>query len=229
MAATAEPAPCPLGNTGDRPTISTCFGDDASCGDSSDSVICPAGAFADLATKQCRKCDRGGFFSADPGRMGWGSHCACSPCNNGTFSNTDGATRADDCEVCPSGTQTTGTTAGYRACPCLPGFSRTDRFGPCEPCSEERGIICKDDVRSLEEGFFWMFDSPGKQAEYDGFACDLYRSDGYNRSLSTYDGTFPPSYECPTPSNCLGGVASQCAEGTTGPLCAVCDTVSRFF
>ena len=223
-------ASCPLGNNAEMPVIGVCFGGDAPCGQgASSSVICPAGRFADLETGQCRECDVGGFYTNVPGRMGWGSHCGCFKCQNGTYSTDVGAVNpAHDCKVCPPGTQT-DVSAEYRACPCLQDFSRTDRFGPCKSCSDVRGVVCKDDLRSLKEGFYWAFDSPAKRSEYERFACDLRLNDQYNRSLTRYDGTFPPVYECPTPSNCLGGVASLCAGGTTGPLCAVCDASSRYF
>ena len=193
-------------------------------------TVCPVGEFADLSNVEnsgaCTPCERGGFFADTEGRVGRGSHCACTMCKDGTWSAEVGADDPnEDCQVCPSGTQS-DTPAGYRACPCLANFSRTDRFGECSTCEGVLGIKCEADARVLQQGFFWEFPSEEKEVEYLHFTANLGRSSDYDRALATFNGTYPPAYACPTPGNCLGvteNAASTCKDGTTGPLCAVCE------
>lgn len=203
----------------------TTFVYNTSCGN-----VCPEGQFADFSDDSnsgaCMMCERGGFYANTKGRVGHGSHCACTACKDGTFSAEPGATDPnEECQVCPSGTQS-DTPAGYRACPCLPGFSRTDRFGECTPCDDLPGVECTGDARVLQKDFFWEFPTKELEVEYLEFTANLQLSFDYNRSLSRFNGTYPIAYACPTPGNCRGvtaGSASSCVEGTTGPLCAVCE------
>lgn len=208
--------------------------DDASCG-----LLCPEGQFADLgANGACTPCDRGGFYANTKGRVGRNSHCACSMCKDGTWSNETGASDPiDGCQVCPSGTQS-DAPAGYRACRCLPEFSRIDRFGPCDSCNEAVGVNCSGDARVLMEGFYWKFADNKTEVEYLKFTQNLRESADYNPDLSAFNGTYPKAYPCPSrpgsgnklESNCLGGTAdatSTCVPGTEGPLCAVCVQASQ--
>lgn len=202
--------------------IGVCSKKDAGC-----NSVCPLGEFADLESSgACTPCERGGFYADTEGRVGFGSHCACTPCKNGTWALQPGASGPnEECVVCPSGTQS-DTPAGYRACPCLANFSRTDRFGKCSTCEGVLGIKCEADARVLKEGYFWQFPTPAKESEYLQFTANLLLSSGYNRSLSLFNGTYPKAYACPTPENCRGVTsesASSCLDGTTGPLCAVCE------
>ena len=185
---------------------------------------CGAGEFATPDGKECRQCDRGGFYSSLPGAaIGSHSHCACQQCQNGTFSERAGASDpVTECRVCPSGTQT-DRPADYRACRCLSGFSRTNRFGPCENCGELVGVNCSEDVRIPLPGFFWAFSKPEKMEEYQNFARELMRSHDYDRNVAVYAGVLPESYRCPNERHCLGGAEATCLTGTTGPLCAICD------
>ena len=193
---------------------------------------CPPGSFAnpDANLKDgaggapCQPCDKGGYYSPAEGKVGWHSHCACAKCGNGTYSKGVGATdRGKDCEVCPQGTQTS-LEAGYRACRCLDGFSRLDRFGECLNCNELSGVECLNDFRTVMPGFHWTFASKHEMANYSFFVDNLVKSHDYDRDHHTaFTGNFPPAIKCPTPENCLGGINASCAEGTTGPLCAVCD------
>lgn len=201
--------------------IGLCKESDAACG------LCPLGEFADLGNGgTCTKCDKGGFYANTPGRVGLGSHCGCSLCKPGTFASEPGASDPNEqCQVCPLNTQT-DAPAGYRACACLPDFSRTDRFGPCSSCEGAVGIECKADARVLKQDYFWQFPDKQKEHEYLEFTADLQRSDNYNKSLSHFNGTYPRAYACPKTGTCLGvtaDAASSCVPGNTGPLCAVCE------
>jgi hypothetical protein len=188
--------------------------------------VCPIGEFADLTNAGvCTTCERGGFYADTDGRIGSASHCACSPCKNGTWASVAGASDPNaHCEVCPSGTKT-DAPAGYRACACLDEFSRTDRFGECSTCTGIVGIACIADARVLTKGYFWVYPTPDQEHEYLEFTDDLKHEAGYNASRSFYNGSYPPVYACPFEKNCLGVTkesAAACLDGTTGVLCAVC-------
>jgi len=191
---------------------------------------CKTGHFFNLETNTCQACDRGGFFENRTGRVGWASHCACSQCKRGTFADAEGAVDpVAQCQVCPSGTRS-DLAAGYRACQCLADFSRTDRFGSCESCKGINGIECSADSRSVQPGYYWRFSNSHLQDEYTAFACELQKAEAYNRSLSRFSGgSFPPACKCPLPKNCEGGYDARCLEGTSGPVCAVCDVEAGYF
>ena len=186
--------------------------------------VCARGSFAAPDGTGCLECDRGGFFLEETGKMGWFSHCACNKCNNGTFSNAFGASDpVQDCLVCPSGTNTS-VEAGFRACPCLSNSSRTDRFGECTSCLGQKGIECAGDHRRTAPGYHWTFPTAAKLEEYTAFVLNLGKSYNYDRGITRFNGTLPPAYKCPNKEACLGGIEAECVTGTTGPLCAVCDT-----
>ena len=168
-----------------------------------------------------------GFFGDTSGRIGFHSHCACELCPAGTFANMSGANGLKDCSVCPSGTQT-NLAAGYRACKCLPGFSRSDRFGLCEPCNNIQGVRCEYDSRILEPGYWWTFghgvEANKQRVQYESFLINLALEESYNRTGHVrYNGQVPTPYACPFQESCLGDITAGCTNGTTGPLCAVCD------
>ena len=127
-----------------------------------------------------------------------------------------------NCAVCPSGTRT-DQSAGYRACRCLDGFARVDRFGSCTSCQGQTGVACSNDVRVLAAGYYWTFATPEAYCEYVAFVSNLALSYNYSRSLTQYNGSVPTAYVCPTQGNCLGGIGAACKNGTKGTLCAVCD------
>lgn len=188
----------------------------------SDCIACGAGSFALADGSGCSPCSAGGFYQTAESAVQTiptHSHCGCGRCIDGTFTNRTASTDITDCAVCPSGTKT-DANAGYRACQCLDGFSRVDRFGPCQSCEGQKGVECIADSKTLLKGYWWGFASPNKLAEYTNFAKDLPLEDGY--TIRRYDGTSPASQLCPRQESCLGGVASTCEEGYTGVLCAVC-------
>lgn len=190
--------------------------------------ICLAGAYADISNNgDCTPCDRGGFYSDREGRVGLYSHCACSACQNGTWSSSSGSS-TKVCDVCPEGT-TRDSQAQYRACPCLDNWSRRDRFGKCESCVDELGIACSGDARVLKPGFYWRFPDDNKtEFDYIQFTENLAKSHDYDTSLSAFNGKYPKAYRCPGGEEvCLGfsvgsNQSSTCRAGSTGAKCAVC-------
>ena len=186
-------------------------------------TLCPVGHFAAKDGSECKPCDRGGFHLAERGKVGYFSHCSCDTCTNGTYSPKAGASDpVRDCVICPAGTNTK-FRADYRACRCIDGFSRVDRFGPCLSCRDLVGVTCSNDVRSLQNGNWWNFKSKEMLEEYERFAENLALSADYDEATAQFNGTMPPAYKCPTSANCLGGIKACCQEGTAGALCAVCD------
>lgn len=204
--------------------ISVCTNDSGSCN------VCSPGSFSNADGSGCQLCAQGGFFLSYDGAAGSSTHCACELCNNGTYA-PEGSTKLRDCAVCPIGTDTS-VQAGYRACPCLEGFSRTDRFGACSDCTGLEGIECTADVRLVQPGFWWYFSSAESEESYVSFVNDLQKPVGV---LFEYDGEFPTTYRCTRSEACLGGhggaylsaenvmAGGNCADGFTGPKCSICE------
>ena len=158
-------------------------------GNGSGCVTCSPGEylyFDDDGQPTCRPCAAGGFFQDEAARIGSHSHCACQHCGEGTFSPTAGAQRPSDCRKCPIGTNSSAP-AGYRACPCLPGFYRRGRFELCLDCSSIEGIECMADVRVLKPGYWWGFRDDEALRRYNGFVADLLREDSGTIG-TTFDG-----------------------------------------
>ena len=123
--------------------------------------------------------------------------------------------------------------AGYRACKCLIGHHRTDRFGGCKLC--EDGLQCDNDsIVTLKNGYWWKWRNETYKLLYKDFAMSLVNitySPGkridpsiINQSLNKFPHPVPKSYKCPREESCMvkGGHDSLCATGYQGPLCAVC-------
>ena len=123
--------------------------------------------------------------------------------------------------------------AGYRACKCLIGHHRTDRFGGCKLC--EDGLQCDNDsIVTLKNGYWWKWRNETYKLLYRDFAMSLVNitySPGkridpsiINQSLNKFPHPVPKSYKCPREESCMvkGGHDSLCATGYQGPLCAVC-------
>ena len=170
--------------------------------DSKDCTPCPYGGFYqdEVASTDCKRCPLGQYV---PPKNGPGK----SPL---------------DCLTCPKGTNT-NSSAGYRACHCLPGYSRKDRFGACEKCTLE-GFQCDKDYPELRAGYWMSWDTiaPCKHS-FISFMTNLDREDNfYNRSASYFSCNLPIAHKCPISISCKGGVEAACNKGYTGVLCAVC-------
>lgn len=117
----------------------------------------------------------------------------------------------------------TNLHSGHRACKCIKGFHRNDRFGPCESCPS-KGLDCLNESVSLKKGYYWQWNSQMNRRAYEAFAKNLkIENDTYLRNSTSYNGTLPIPYQCPQVVACLGGLESKCAKGYTGPLCEVCE------
>ncbi|XP_031563513.1 uncharacterized protein LOC116299030 [Actinia tenebrosa] len=173
----------------------------------------------------CVGCPAGGFYEDSLAYYGERAHGnGCKMCDNGTFVHikTAPGKRKDDCRPCPEGTQNK-YFAGFRACQCQNGFYRLDRFEKCYSCPDS-GVMCFNESMTLNPGYYWQWISQSEKENYINFTNNLQIfDDSYNRDLVTFRGSFPKHYQCPRLESCLGGLDARCAEGYTGPLCAVCD------
>ena len=123
--------------------------------------------------------------------------------------------------------------AGYRACKCLKGYHRTDRFGGCKLC--EDGLRCNNDsIVTLNDGYWWKWRNETYKLLYKNFTTSLanityspgksINSTIFNHSFNKFPHPVPKSYKCPREESCKvkGGHDSLCVTGYQGPLCAVC-------
>lgn len=112
--------------------------------------------------------------------------------------------------------------AGFRACHCIEGFYRLNRFEGCMACPSS-GLTCVNESLQLKAGFFWKWESKHNMLRYQNFTTELVvESDWYDREHSKYTLSIPAVYQCPVKESCLGGMEATCSEGYTGILCAVC-------
>ena len=112
--------------------------------------------------------------------------------------------------------------AKFRACPCLKGFHRLDRFGACLQCPSV-GLTCKNETVERYPGFYWKWASDEDRRLYENFTKGLQvKSDKYDRKFMRFDRRLPKVYACPVAGSCLGGMQSSCSEGYEVVLCAVC-------
>ena len=111
--------------------------------------------------------------------------------------------------------------AGFRACFCLHGNYRLDRFGPCFACSQ--GYTCVNGTATLARGFYWKWSDKKTQQLYAEFEDSLQIIDNsFSNSLTKYPSPLPFAYACPIAEACLGSLNSTCSQGYEGPLCGVC-------
>ncbi|XP_038061718.1 uncharacterized protein LOC119732332 [Patiria miniata] len=175
---------------------------------------------------------RCGFYQTKAGQVVDSSQAInCQRCNNGTYVTPQahpGISPAN-CTVCPTGTNKS-LHAGFRACPCLDGFYRTDRFGECHPCPTE-GVNCSEEYQHLLPGFWWTWDwglSDDNYISYERFVTNVCTEDSRydNTSNFRFGGVLPKVHKCPRNESCvnavLGGINATCKKGYTGWLCSQC-------
>ena len=169
---------------------------------------------------QCTPCPYGGFYQDELASID------CKKCPVGQYvpPNKGPGKSPLDCLTCPMGTNT-NASAGYRACPCLPGYSRTYRFGACENCVQD-GFQCKRDYPELRQGYWMSWDnSETCRDSFKSFMSNLdTKDDTYDRKANYFNCTLPIAHKCPIAKSCKGGVDATCHEGYIGVLCAVCDS-----
>ena len=114
--------------------------------------------------------------------------------------------------------------AGYRACPCLEGFYRTNLFSECHKCGQS-GLLCKDEYASLKPGFWWQWRNETYKQRYRDFIQNLLSSSpALDRFSIQYPYPLPTPYKCPLEDSCKGGLDSLCKHEYEGPVCGVCSS-----
>lgn len=146
-------------------------------------LVCPPGEFGLLDGPGCAKAPAGGFFIGEgQGRLGFAGleYCNVDHCPNGTFSPVPGGTSCS--HICPAGTDTS-VHAGYKGCPCLKDHYRTDRMGPCFPCSGIEGLVCTQDTFAAKEGWYlpWHPDIYPNVVEY---ITNMHLEASHDRSIT---------------------------------------------
>ena len=182
-------------------------------------IPCEVGTYQHSYEGTCTKCPPGSFYQDELAQ----AHCKLCPYGQFVPPNNAPGKSPLDCKTCPHGTRT-DKLAGTRACDCLNGFARTDRFGHCTKC-QTKGVQCKDDYQILDKGFWWdwSFNSSSK-FKYMNFIENIKISTKYyDQEFSKFSGILPTAHICRNYKACLGGVNADCHENYTGPLCAVCN------
>ncbi|XP_022108951.1 uncharacterized protein LOC110989114 [Acanthaster planci] len=190
---------------------------------------CPQGFFGASWSGVCIACPPGGFFQNQTGQLVKGGQVMnCHKCNNGTFvaPSAQPGKRPADCKVCPTGT-IKSLHAGFRACPCVDNYYRTDRFGECYPCPTE-GLNCTEEYQHLLPGFWWTWNwgSDGNRRSYEQFVQNLRTENAsYDSFSQVFLGTLPRVHACPRPESCAVegyGIRVTCQTGYEGWLCSRC-------
>ncbi|XP_048588576.1 uncharacterized protein LOC116614027 [Nematostella vectensis] len=173
--------------------------------------------------EKCTDCSPGGFYQDVIAHIGELSHgMGCKQCPPGTFvSPAQSPGRVEgDCSACPDGTDLK-KFAGFRACPCLPGYFRLDRFGLCKPCPY--GYNCSNESVNLMPGFYWTWYHPDHIQEYQTFARRLKEESRFRESdWDSLNGSLPVAYLCPFTSSCRGDFNATCSHSYEGVLCGAC-------
>ena len=118
--------------------------------------------------------------------------------------------------------------AGYRACRCLHGFYRLDRFGLCSECPAH-GIDCVNDTAFLAPEYFWKWPNETNMDIYKNFVENINTLDSeYNKNFNRFPGPLPKPLQCPYTGSCTGGIDSSCHVGYRGTLCAMCSNNHYF-
>ncbi|XP_071807292.1 uncharacterized protein [Asterias amurensis] len=181
----------------------------------------------------CVKCPPGGFYQSKTGQYALDG-LNCEICNKGTYVSPEAApgTIATDCEVCPTGTDKS-TAAGFRACPCVDNYYRTDRFGECHQCPHE-GINCSGEYQHLRPGYWWTWNWTSQENQillenhdsYMNFVSNIrIKNDSYDRKAQRFRGKLPQVHKCSRDDVCPNGeigIDSTCSEGYKGWLCSEC-------
>ncbi|XP_072014022.1 uncharacterized protein [Amphiura filiformis] len=203
-------------------------------------VPCKPGTYGDGIYMGCVSCPAGGYFQTRPAQISMeAGGIGCDLCTNGTFVSPERApgARISDCQVCPAGTDK-NKFAGLRACPCLDGYYRKDRFGPCMPCPAE-GVICSNESQKVRPGYWWTWDQNLSNTThvlefawnrsttmYSEFVENLLTFNrSYNPASTRFEGTLPKPFRCPGGEEAcpaLNGINGSCGVGYEGWVCSTC-------
>ncbi|KAJ8049411.1 hypothetical protein HOLleu_02153 [Holothuria leucospilota] len=168
---------------------------------------------------------QGGFYQDEVGSR------QCKQCKNGSFVRQSASKSAENCEVCPEGTDL-NSFAGHRACFCKINYARTHRFKGCTICFEE-GLNCSQDSKSIRPGYYWNWTFEyANITEYSNFVSLLQKDSAeYDKSNLYYKHRIPKVYQCPRGDSCANkdsftakNIQGHCEKGYRGWLCSLCET-----
>ncbi|XP_071852296.1 uncharacterized protein [Apostichopus japonicus] len=188
--------------------------------------------FYGKTTGGCQPCPPGGYYQDDIAKVSnIPNKVECKKCNAGTYVPFGEGVSSDDCIVCPEGTNKT-IHAGFRACFCMDGYARTDRFNVCQIC-ENNAVDCYGkDYKTLRKGYFWNWEYPGANlTEYKSFVANLMtESANFDPSTTKYSGDLPNVHSCPRSESCLNNktdIEGTCETGYEGLMCSKC--ISNYY
>ncbi|XP_032221587.2 uncharacterized protein LOC5520597 [Nematostella vectensis] len=171
----------------------------------------------------CTSCPPGGFYQDSIAFVGELSHgVGCKQCPAGSYVSPAKAPGRleSECSSCPDGTDLT-KHAGFRACPCLPGYFRLQRFGECTLCPI--GYECSNETVNLRKDFYWLWSREDSKIEYQTFSNKLQEESlGYDKDWDSLNASLPAAYRCPFEESCEGGFNASCKSGYEGVLCGAC-------
>lgn len=165
-----------------------------------DSIIrtfeCTPCSYGTYKTEEgCTPCPPVGFYQdslAQKEIISYGTGCkTCPPGTHVDPSRAPGKAESD-CLACPKGTNLK-VFAGFRACFCLLGHYRLDRYGACVVCP--RGYDCVNGTVTLGSGFYWRWSDDHTKQMYTAFKDNLQiTDDSFNSSLTKCSTLLPASY-----------------------------------
>ena len=154
----------------------------------------------------------------------------CFDCGRGKFISTEGATSETQCSLCPIGKSSpaTGLPSSCESCP-SGGYAPGEGYAMCAICPQNTVSDVTSTSCITQPGYYVDPDGEIVQAP-DGVSKDvgdmqlkgLSLAPGFWRTNSNSTEILP----CLNEDHCVGGSdpSSYCAEGYTGPLCAVCSS-----
>ncbi|XP_071852304.1 uncharacterized protein [Apostichopus japonicus] len=188
--------------------------------------------FYGKTTGGCQPCPPGGYYQDDIAKVSnIPNKVECKKCNAGTYVPLGEGVSSDDCIVCPEGTNKT-IHAGFRACFCMDGYARTDRFNVCQICENDVLDCYGKDYKTLRKGYFWNWEYPGANlTEYKSFVANLMtESANFDPSTTKYSGDLPNVHSCPRSESCLNNktdIEGTCETGYEGIMCSKC--ISNYY
>ncbi|XP_071852342.1 uncharacterized protein [Apostichopus japonicus] len=188
--------------------------------------------FYGKTTGGCQPCPPGGYYQDDIAKVSNSPNkVECKKCNAGTYVPLGEGVSSDDCIVCPEGTNKT-IHAGFRACFCMDGYARTDRFNVCQICENDVLDCYGKDYKTLRKGYFWNWEYPGANlTEYKSFVANLMtESANFDPSTTKYSGDLPNVHSCPRSESCINNntdIEGTCETGYEGIMCSKC--ISNYY
>ncbi|XP_071852366.1 uncharacterized protein [Apostichopus japonicus] len=188
--------------------------------------------FYGKTTGGCQPCPPGGYYQDDIAKVSnIPNKVECKKCNAGTYVPFGEGVSSDDCIVCPEGTNKT-IHAGFRACFCMDGYARTDRFNVCQICENDVLDCYGKDYKTLRKGYFWNWEYPGANlTEYKSFVANLMtESANFDPSTTKYSGDLPNIHSCPRSESCINNntdIEGTCETGYEGIMCSKC--ISNYY